>query len=135
MQRRELTYDRESDPAPFVRDTRLPAKPHVGTPDALAVRRRNSRSFVLDHNARTIARALDDQAHDLTARTELDRVVEQVEHDLSQCSGIHHRRYRLANLGDHTHAALGREWRERGDDGIDERPEVRRRRIELHAPF
>src|SRR5215218_257701 len=120
MQRHELAHDGEPNAAPRERCTVAVAESHERFPDVLATLLGNSRTLVLDEDARPRSGQVDGYSHRLARRPMAHGVVEQVEQHASQRVGIAAGRDRpIQPQTDRDATRLGH-WPERADRLRDE---------------
>src|SRR6185295_13967333 len=101
-----LANDSQPDATSFVRYTFLSPESHIRTPNPAAIHRRDPWTLIFDSQPRAGIHAIDDEPDGLARRAELERVVEQVQHDLSHRPAVDARNHRFANLGDQVRPAL-----------------------------
>ena len=116
MQRSQLANDSQPNAGTLGRRALLAAKSHVGAPDPSSVRKRNAGPLILDHEAHTRVDSVDEEPNGLPRRTEFERIVQQVEHDLSDGTAVDVRYHRFTHVRHDVCSALGRQGRERGRD-------------------
>src|SRR5689334_22418992 len=87
----ETSHDRQTDSTSGDGRVRIASETLKGFPDRRAVFHRDARALVLDRDTRVSAVSRHAHRHRLTDGTILHRVVEEVDHDLTNGASIHFR--------------------------------------------